>query len=198
MKVQKLFIFIYNFLALEIILLLFSCNPKTIDNSVKLNSLSLAVVGKLYFLAPELDSAKCQAIGACDCCAGNLLFLTDTTFVAADYCMYDDCYYKGTYVVIGNEILFQSDSLRVDKVTNEETERDTIKFDSTPFSIQTSKYKTFKFKWTKFECNGAIGFKSDIKEMPFATPDYEGKNNFIKSINKDSIEIKLGLNELKH
>jgi hypothetical protein len=171
---------------------LVSCNSKP-TTETKIQP-TLKMTGQLYFFAPEMDTLKCQATGACDCCASHLLFLTDSEFVAVDYCLYDDCYYKGKYRIDGNKIAFQSDSIRVDRVTNEEAETDTTQSNLPPFYIMTSKYKTFKFNWTMFECNGTLAFKTDIKETPFATADNEGKENFIKTTKKDSIWLKLGLN----
>jgi hypothetical protein len=151
------------------------------------------MTGQLYFFAPELDTLKCQATGACDCCASHLLFLTDSEFVAVDYCLYDDCYYKGKYRIEGDKIAFQSDSIRVNKVTNEEAEFDTFQRNLPQYFIQTSKYKTFKFNWTMFECNGSLAFKTDINEMQYATADNEEKDNFIKTAKQDSIWLKLEL-----
>ena len=84
-----------------------------------------SLVGQVYFYAPELDIALCQANGACDCCSGQILFLNDSDFVLIDYCESDADYNKGTYGFVGNNLVLTTDSICVRRRYNWGKETDT-------------------------------------------------------------------------
>lgn len=185
-------------LLLTIAVGLCSCNTNSIDNkNVTLNSDSTQtkpigrVNGQIYFFAPELDSATGKATGGCDCCSSNLLFLNDSVFVAVDYCIGNDTYYKGTYKVGSNSITFRCDSLRVDREENWETDTDEIGKDLPPFFIKVRKDKNVEFTWTSFYFKDKLCFKTSFGD--YSTPDSEDKQRFITATKADSIWTKLEL-----
>lgn len=177
---------------------LYSCNINSNDNkNLTQNSDSTQtkpigkVVGQIYFFAPELDSATVKATGGCDCCSSNLLFLNDSVFVAVDYCIGNDTYYKGTYKVHNNSISFRCDSLRVDREENWETETDTTGKDLPPFFIKVRKDKNVEFTWTSFYFKNKLCFKTSFGD--YSTPDNDEKKGFIATTKADSIWTKLEL-----
>ena len=65
------------------------------------------LTGQVYMFAPEFDTVTGAAVGQCDCCAGNVYFLTDSTFMSMDYCLATTSFSRGKYAIKdGNLILF--------------------------------------------------------------------------------------------
>lgn len=158
-----------------------SITVKPIDN----------IIGQLYIFAPELDSATCEATGNCDCCSSNLLFLDDSIFVAVDYCLDIDTYYKGKYKIKDSTISFISNSLRVDKEVNWEAEVDTMNKEMSAYFIKTRKDKIIEFKWASFHFKNKLCFKTSFGD--FSTPDKGDKKDFINATKEDSVWYKLNL-----
>lgn len=174
----------------------FACNSNTGHETIDVGSDNTKIEpikslkGQLYFIAPELDSATSRATGGCDCCAGHLLFLNDSDFIAVDYCLGGDTYYKGSYEIEKTVVLFRADSLRVDKEENwEKYETDSGVADLPSFFVKSSKVKIFDFNWTGFNFKGRLCFKTSFGD--YSTPDNKEKKDFIKSMKADSIWQKL-------
>lgn len=183
-------------LLITIIVGLSSCNTNSTDNKNTVANFDTPqtkqigdIVGQLYFYGPELDSVTCKATGSCDCCTSNLLFLNDSAFVALDYCIGGNTYYKGTYKIDKNSITFKSDSLRVDIEDNWQIETDTTGKNLPASFIKVRKDRIFDFKWTSFYFRNRLCFKTSFNE--YSTPDNDSKQNFITAANADSIWIKL-------
>ncbi len=183
----------YN-IVLILTLGLFSCKSNTADKTLMTAGDSLTKInlaGQLYVTAPDFDTVLCRATGECDCCSGNVLFLNDSEFVAVNYCVGNDTYYKGTYRQKNNTVLLLCNSLRVDKATNWAAETDTINKNLPAFIVKTREDNAVTLKWTKFSCKEKVCFKTDIKEIPYSAPNTELKNDFINELKQDSIWTKL-------
>lgn len=174
---------------------LFSCNSTT-DNQTtttenKTNTLT-SLAGQVYFYAPELDTTTCKATGACDCCSGNILFLTDSIFLGIDICEANTNYSKGHYHFDNDFLVLTTDSLQVDEEYNWEKETDTTGTVTQEYFIKQSKTPTFTQKLSRFDCKNNIGFIMGDKEKYFVTPDNDAKiTNIIGQLKKDSIWDKL-------
>lgn len=181
--------------ALLVVLGFIACNSNETSNTTatntKQNKSELTTMSGLhYWFAPELDSAKVQATGACDCCASSYLFLNDSEFVAADWCVGEDWYSKGTYHIQDGIISFYYDSLQVSSELNWDAELDTTGTVFPPYFINIQKEGRKIDKWTSFMFKEKICFHN---EYGFATPNNEGKEDFIEAVKQDSIWYKLGL-----
>lgn len=65
--------------------------------------------GKLFFIGPDLDSVHGEVVAECDCCASDLAFMSDSTFLYVELCLGGDVYIKGKYRVFGNLLILQTD-----------------------------------------------------------------------------------------
>jgi hypothetical protein len=77
--------------------------PFANDNSIDLS-------GSVFFIGPELDSVNMEIIAACDCCASDLAFPNDSSFVYVERCMGGDVYVKGNYLIFGNVLILHTDN----------------------------------------------------------------------------------------
>ena len=185
-------------LGLSVWFLLLSCK-RTTDNAVSLNQLDslspLNVRGQIYYYAPELDTTTYQAIGYCDCCSGNFIFLDDSIFLTVDHCESDATYTKGTYKVEQNKVLLKYDSVLVERNFNYDIEADTSGTILNKFSIVKGRIKEPKtVTLTRLHYTQNICFDTGIDEFSFATLDKTTKlNEFIDQLKVDSIYDKLGL-----
>ncbi len=110
-----------------------------------------SLAGTVYLFAPEFDSTTGAATGACDCCSGNAVFLTDSTFVMIDYCEADYSYTKGKYYITGDELQMDFDTIAVQK---NNTYADEEKPDSPAvytFITQRISYATNIYKIKRFK-----------------------------------------------
>lgn len=190
--------YIFIFVLVGII----SCNEPSKENAQQIvietaQTKSLPpfnLVGQFYFAAPELDSVHCKSTGACDCCASGILFLSDSTFLYVAYCLQDDTYFKGTYKINNDEVVFYSDKLRIDILTDITVDSSNSVSDTTHIETHYVQ-KAYTFKWKEFLCKDKICFvdEEDTLYAHYAIPAPELKENFITTIKKDSIWYKLGL-----
>ena len=68
---------------------------------------------KLFFIGPGLDSTSGYIDAGCDCCASDIAFFADSSFVYAVYCLEGNDYLKGNYSVRQNQVILKIDSLLV-------------------------------------------------------------------------------------
>lgn len=61
--------------------------------------------GEVFFIGPEIDSVKADIVADCDCCASDLAFINDSSFIFIARCLEGDTYVKGNYLTFG-ELLF--------------------------------------------------------------------------------------------
>lgn len=64
--------------------------------------------GSVFFIGPELDSVNVEIVADCDCCASNLAFMNDTSFVYVERCLGGDVYVKGNYLVFGSLLMLHT------------------------------------------------------------------------------------------
>ena len=164
-----------NIILLTLLIGLFACNTKTNSNRTEDNSALTTTIrslaGQVYFFAPELDSASCEAIDACDCCASNVLFLDDTNFVTISYCESDEQIFRGTYKIDNYEVYLQYDSIEVDKEYNWEIQTDTTGTVKTEYFIKRQKIEANKITLTASSCKEQFFFKTGDKEISYGSLD---------------------------
>ena len=62
----------------------------------------------VFFIGPELDSTAVDIIADCDCCASNLAFVNDSSFIYIELCMGGNSYIKGSYILFGDLLILQT------------------------------------------------------------------------------------------
>lgn len=172
--------------------ILLACNQQ---NSTKENTNTLKAItnnisaierkslnGQLYILAPSIDTTACLAFGECDCCASHYAFLDDSTFIATDYCLEGDTYYKGSYQLSSNDITLNFGALVIQKEYNMEE----VGSDGS-FKIRPEKYDSQKIVYPLFQCKGNTCFKSPGEESHYATKDTMQLKAFIATLKADGI-----------
>ena len=81
--------------------------------------------GKVFDSGSPLDaSGNCSFKYECDCCAGNFLFNSDTTFYEFNYCIGDTTVYYGSYEIKGDQLIFFYSGTSFDRSYNWEYEDD--------------------------------------------------------------------------
>lgn len=99
------------------ILGLFSCykspssNHYFVPDFMKQDTIQLN--NMLFFIGPEMDTAKMEISAPCDCCASYLAFVNDSVFVYESLCLEGDDYFKGTYFKYRSLIFLKFDPLIV-------------------------------------------------------------------------------------
>ncbi len=111
------------------ILLLGSCHqtpqPAAADiSAVPIPPLHLS--GRSYTFGPQMDTANCKAIAACDCCETNILFTDEHQFIAIFLCLFDNTYAHGRYRIEGDKVYLAFEGQKVNEITNITVHADTI------------------------------------------------------------------------
>lgn len=93
---------------------------------------------------------SCQFYFECDCCAGDLILNSDSTFYSIDYCMADQSVSYGTYSKSADNLTLFFSGICVSKVYNWENEVDSSVVD---YFINDTVYKAFSVKFDVKNCN---------------------------------------------
>lgn len=140
------------------------------------------LTGLTYSVGPQFDSTSCIAYGECDCCMSDYAFLTDTTFVAVDYCLEGNGYYNGTYRIESNRIVFKLNGNCVSKDFPElGVEADSLP----PFTLSIKEIEQKQFTWRGVKCRATLCFRNDVNE--YASMDTTTATQFINTLKADSI-----------
>lgn len=175
--------------GLGVLLLALSCSDDSTRHNTSLPAgARLSLGGKLYRSGPELDPKTCEATGACDCCMGHMYFMNDSEFVAAEYCLHDNFYYRGTYRVHGSRVLLQSSG----PALSGETQFDSLTADfgsSTLYTLQGM--EPSEQEWSLSSCGEKNVFLTGSDEMPYASEDPGELDDFTRLLTGDSVLLKL-------
>jgi|GEM_PF-2267317 len=146
MSIQKT---VFLFLSL---LLLFSCNQgKTLAipeiNADFIEDAKIDLSGAVFFLGPEIDHEQREIIADCDCCASDLAFLNDSSFIYVERCMGGDGYVKGFYFAFNGRVFLHIDGNTVS------SEEDML---SEKISYTTNKQKDSYLTYEIFNTTGKM------------------------------------------
>jgi len=154
----------------------------------------MKLTGQLYYVAPDIDPKDGHLSGACDCCSQNVAFLNDSEYVSVNYCEGDESYMKGKYKIKDKVVVFTTDGILVDREINWEKELDTLHRDLPDFHVSIGRVKSESYRWIQFERNGKLYFKTNEKEISYASVDPNLKlDRFVKGLKTDSLWYKLGM-----
>lgn len=64
--------------------------------------------GEVFFIGPEIDSVKAAIVADCDCCASELAFINDSSFIFIGRCLEGDTYVKGNYLTFGEHLILRT------------------------------------------------------------------------------------------
>lgn len=147
------------------------------------------LTGKLYFFAPEFDSANLVARGECDCCSANVVFLDDSIFLSIDYCEDGCSYVKGKYLVSDSGLTMNYDSVTVEKFF---PEQDSAGRSATDFVYNTIIHKPDPRNYKKTNFKGRIIFSNSNE---FGAIDTGGStDDMMKSVLAQGVWEKLNVN----
>ena len=65
------------------------------------------------FLLTDRLLDDCNVNAMCDCCASDLIFVSENKFVLVDYCTDHGTYYTGTYRLINNKLSLEFKQIKV-------------------------------------------------------------------------------------
>ncbi|WP_430402066.1 hypothetical protein [Fluviicola sp.] len=146
MSVQKALYLIIPILGL------FSCykspssNHYFVPDFMKQDTIQLS--NTLFFIGPEMDTAKMEISAPCDCCASYLAFVNDSVFVYESLCLEGDDYFKGTYFKYRSLIFLKFDPLIVSS-THYPGEKDESTWEKEKRAVFYSKlrFSTLNSEW---------------------------------------------------
>ncbi|MDF3026226.1 MAG: hypothetical protein K0S23_533 [Fluviicola sp.] len=166
---------------------LVSCNkgkplpvPEMTTSFVKNSDTNLS--GSVFFIGPELDSVNMEIIAACDCCASDLAFPNDSSFLYVERCMGGDVYVKGNYLIFGNVLFLHTDN----KIVSSE-------YEISPDTDLTPKYEVIQQKGTyhaylisNLKGKEVISFtKDDFAE--YGMPTQISISSFLEEFRKEKV-----------
>jgi len=74
---------------------------------------------QVYFIAEDFSEDTCDVSAACDCCAGEIYFLSDNKFCLVSLCLSGDSYFTGTYSTKSNKLILTFDKEYVVEVMDD-------------------------------------------------------------------------------
>jgi hypothetical protein len=177
---------------------LVSCNTST-DKKKNLNPedsiIASVLKGQVYTYAPELDTTTYQAVGYCDCCSGNHLFIDDSIFVTIDLCEASASYSKGKYIVENGRVTLQYDTLLIERTYTYGNEADTTGTLEGIYSTNVISNKNpATIVLNRLNHHQNVCFDTGVKELGFVTLDKKALIlGYIDQLKADSVFDKLGL-----
>lgn len=170
--------------------LLCSCKSRYTPDKNNLADLE----GKIYFFAPEIDSATCEVSGHCDCCSAHLLFLDKHTFIYIDYCEGDEQYYKGTYLPDSGRIKLYFPDRCIAKKIAAEHDADSTDDNGVKFTCSTVMVRRDTVILSPLHFSHGTCYKTDNKEAGYGAPENKIPiADFIKTMREETVWYKLGL-----
>ncbi len=146
-----------------------------IDNSGLSNS--------TFFIGPELDSTDADVIADCDCCASNLAFVNDSSFLYEVLCLGGNSYIKGRYVLSGALLILETGK----ELVSEEYEVGTMSGDSPStyeLTVQEPRYLSYKVSELKGE-QIIVHSKDDYTE--YGIRDSDSALEYLRELRKEKV-----------
>jgi hypothetical protein len=79
--------------------------------------------GQVYQIAESYLETECVVNPECDCCASDIVFLTEKKFGLISRCIYNDAYYTGTYQVKDDKLVLTFKQAVVTEIVDEGTKK---------------------------------------------------------------------------
>ena len=146
----------------------------------------------VYFFTTNFDSTNCAVYSACDCCSDHLVFLDSNEFILINYCLSDQEYFPGKYVVLDGTMQLNFDSTYVSKEYNWDYELDTTGTVKNEYYIKKLTHKPQPARFDIFYCKDRPCFKVEsTDEEYFGVLDTLQVQEMIAGMKKDNIWQKL-------
>ena len=136
-----------------------------------------------FFIGPELDSIDADVIADCDCCASNLAFVNDSSFLYEILCLGGNSYIKGRYVLSGDVLILETNK----EVVSEEYELGTMNDDSPStyeLTLQEPRYLSYKVSELKGE-QIIVHSKDDYTE--YGIRDSDSALEYLRELRKEKV-----------
>ena len=124
--------------------------------------------GQVYVMTEQFSADGCKPQIECDCCSSDILFLTDKEFVMVDKCIYNDSYFRGTYMKTEEYLTLTFEQFVVNETYSDETEE-------TKVEKQNFKIPAIKFYTTTCNGDNLILQRTDLKVLTKAFQESKEK-----------------------
>lgn len=125
--------------------------------------------GKVFLLAPELDTAKSESWGACDCCASSILFLDDERFIYKSPCVADETIRYGFYEVSGSELIIHFNKLVVSRTYDWEMEEARIGTSQDRYQNSVEYLEPSTYKFTSWKHKNTFFLATEEDDIQYGT-----------------------------
>ena len=159
----------------------------SIHDQEKANQPKVDLADKTFFFGPTLDSTKTEILAECDCCASEILFSKDSSFIAAFYCLEGDSFAKGKFGVTNNKLILSFAPLEVTKLNDMEADYDSTTYQKT-LNFQVIERQFPKSIIDISFLNSKIVLTTNGEEKDYGIESKDRSNAlFLNSLRKDSV-----------
>lgn len=139
------------------------------------------VSGFVFFIGPELDSTDVDIIADCDCCASELAFINDSSFLYEELCLGGNAYAKGDYIVFGDLLILRTNQ----EVLSEEYEIGFIEDDSpSSYEIVRQKPNYIAYQLSELKGKQVITYSND-GHKEYGVHDHISVTQFLRDLRKE-------------
>ncbi|MDQ3276724.1 MAG: hypothetical protein M3Q06_00245 [Bacteroidota bacterium] len=147
----------------------------------------VALADKVYFFGPAVDSTSTDVLAECDCCASEILFEKDSSFIAAFYCLEENTYAKGTFSVIADKLILTYAPEDVIKRNDTDAEYGSATYKKTS-NFQVTTRQIPKSTLSISFLNAKTVLSTDGEEKDFGMESKEQTRlSFLAALRKDSV-----------
>lgn len=139
--------------------------------------------GEVFFIGPEVDSINARIVADCDCCASDLAFINDSSFIFILRCLGGDTYIKGDYLTFGDQLILRTDG----EVVSSEVEFSLSDIEI-PMKYETSKDQMIYISYTLSKWKGKqfITYSKD-DNVEYGIRTNESMRVFLKEFEDEKI-----------
>jgi hypothetical protein len=167
-------------------LFIIGCSDSSHDQK-KANQPKVELADKTFFFGPTLDSTNIEILAECDCCASEILFNKDSSFIAAFYCLEGDSFTKGKFGVTDEKLTLTFAPLEVTKLNDLEADYDSTTYQKT-LNLQVIKRQISKSIIDISFLNSKIVLTTNAEEKDYGIESKDRSNaSFLSRLRKDSV-----------
>nr|WP_294861227.1 hypothetical protein [uncultured Fluviicola sp.] len=147
------------------------------ENTVELES-------DFFLIGPSIDSVNTELRVGCDCCASDLIFANDSSFLYIELCLGGDVYIKGDYLVFGDLLILHTDK----EIVSSDSPIDTPGVDlPTTYELIQQEPIYLTYRISNLKGTQVITY-SKGKYREYGMPVYSGStNHFFRELRKEKV-----------
>ena len=133
--------------------------PDNIPTEIRTAIKPTDLAGRIFEVGSKSDfTDSCSFYFECDCCYGNLIFNSDSTFYNEDICVADLTMTIGKYSIWENVLTLQYSGKYVSRIYNWDYDTDTT---VTQYFYKDTVLQPVTKKYLAYSCNSKMLFKND-------------------------------------